>query len=87
MEFRPCIAAAGFLLFLLLTPCLSRGMQKKELDIYEIDYRGPETHSYLPPPNRSNGRHNIHHQNVNAHSKSKDFRVVRSEGKGKKIHD
>ena len=57
------------------------GMQKKELDIYEIDYRGPETHSYLPPPNRSNGRLNIHHQNVNAHGKSKDFRAVRSGGK------
>lgn len=35
--------------------------------VYEIDYRGPETHTYkLPPPNKGRGR---------AHSKSKDLVV------------
>lgn len=31
--------------------------EKLDSEIYEIDYRGPETHSYRPPPNRS-GRGN-----------------------------
>ncbi|KAF5747890.1 hypothetical protein HS088_TW05G00620 [Tripterygium wilfordii] len=49
-----------FLLFLLLTiPCIARGGSDHGLDseeIYEIDYRGPETHSAIPPPvHRSHG--------------------------------
>ncbi|XXG81141.1 hypothetical protein AAC387_Pa09g1842 [Persea americana] len=36
------------LLLLLLTHCCPSF--HAEEDMYEIDYRGPETHSYLPPP-------------------------------------
>lgn len=25
-------------------------------EVYEIDYRGPETHSSIPPPDRSRGK-------------------------------
>ncbi|XP_051152584.1 uncharacterized protein LOC127266393 [Andrographis paniculata] len=32
-------------------------------EVYEIDYRGPETHTYIPPPNRAAGdRPRIHHR-------------------------
>lgn len=41
-------------------------------EVYVIDYRGPETHSYIPPPNRSGGRPHVHHRNVVVlHRKSK----------------
>lgn len=37
--------------------------------IYEIDYRGPETHTYtLPPPNKGRAK---------AHSKSKGLMTAR----------
>ncbi|XP_074312076.1 uncharacterized protein LOC141647685 [Silene latifolia] len=33
-------------------------------DVYEIDYRGPETHSHLPPPKKLGGAPYIHDQTV-----------------------
>ncbi|KAG8374252.1 hypothetical protein BUALT_Bualt11G0112000 [Buddleja alternifolia] len=55
MEFKARII--GFLiLFLLLSgPGFSKArlhVKNAGSDIYEIDYRGPETHTYIPPPNR-----------------------------------
>ncbi|KAJ8754012.1 hypothetical protein K2173_001910 [Erythroxylum novogranatense] len=49
-------AATIFVLFLLLSsPCASRGGADPE--VYEIDYRGPQTHSsMLPPPGHSRRR-------------------------------
>ncbi|CBI32703.3 unnamed protein product, partial [Vitis vinifera] len=70
--------AAFFLLFLLLSaPYFSRGeldMSDKNPEIYEIDYRGPETHSYIPPPNRSGGLPFIHGENPRGHRKSKGLK-------------
>lgn len=45
-------------------------------EVYVIDYRGPETHTYMPPPNRSGGgggggRPHIHHRNFVLRRKSK----------------
>lgn len=37
-------------------------------EIYEIDYRGPETHTSIPPPR--GGRHNNHHQGMLFHHKA-----------------
>lgn len=38
-----------------------------ESEIYEIDYRGPETHSsVIPPPGHAHGRPWIHRQSVKA---------------------
>ncbi|RZC78785.1 hypothetical protein C5167_002980 [Papaver somniferum] len=53
--------AFGFILVLCLSrPILSQGIRSnvvelmKSDEIYEIDYRGPETHSKrIPPPDRS----------------------------------
>ncbi|KAK4345606.1 hypothetical protein RND71_035782 [Anisodus tanguticus] len=61
MELKASFTVIFFLLLLLLAPCSSSGkMDLLNLDsgIYEIDYRGPETHSHIPTLNRSKGRHN-----------------------------
>ncbi|CAA2972367.1 Hypothetical predicted protein [Olea europaea subsp. europaea] len=63
MESKASIIGMILLVLLLITPCssTSRGGLKVEkvLDpqIYDIDYRGPETHRYRPPPNRARGHH------------------------------
>ncbi|KAJ9181608.1 hypothetical protein P3X46_009723 [Hevea brasiliensis] len=62
MELK-CSIAPIFLLFLLLVlPYISRGgSEVEESEIYDIDYRGPETHSSaMPPPGSSHGRPFIH---------------------------
>ncbi|KAK4396326.1 hypothetical protein Sango_1469200 [Sesamum angolense] len=57
---------ATLLLFLLVAvPSFSRGsfsmvvvfaegldVKNKDSEVYVIDYRGPETHTFIPPPNR-----------------------------------
>lgn len=50
---------------------------KMDSEIYEIDYRGPETHTYIPPPKGSKGKHNFHHQNMmlKHHRKFKGLKV------------
>lgn len=36
-------------------------------EIYEIDYRGPETHSFVPPPDHSHGKpHSAHDKSSTA---------------------
>lgn len=42
-------------------------LSKMDSEIYEIDYRGPETHTYIPPPKGSRGKHNFHHQSMLKH--------------------
>lgn len=32
------------------------GLPELDSEVYEIDYRGPETHSSIPPPDHSHGR-------------------------------
>ncbi|PSS23721.1 Topoisomerase 1-associated factor like [Actinidia chinensis var. chinensis] len=79
MELKINFATIFILISLLIaTPCLSTG-------IYDIDYRGPETHSYLPPPNRSGGKLYIHRERTTTHRKFKGFRDGDG-GTGKKIH-
>ncbi|XP_015055131.1 uncharacterized protein LOC107001687 [Solanum pennellii] len=79
-----------FLIFLLIDPCSSSGKMdlfKMDSEIYEIDYRGPETHTYIPPPKGSKGKHNFHHQNMmlKHHRKFKGLKVP-EKFSGKKIH-
>ncbi|KAK4272894.1 hypothetical protein QN277_021387 [Acacia crassicarpa] len=52
MELTRSTFTTCFFLFLLLSPpYFSTGAkQGLESEIYEIDYRGPETHSSSPPP-------------------------------------
>ncbi|KAJ8570687.1 hypothetical protein K7X08_037659 [Anisodus acutangulus] len=80
-----------FLIFLLISLCSSsaRKMDLLNMDsgIYEIDYRGPETHTYIPPPKGSRGKHNFHHQSMLKHRKFKGLKASKpGEISGKKIH-
>ncbi|KAK9290843.1 hypothetical protein L1049_009021 [Liquidambar formosana] len=74
-----------FLLFLLLAaPYFPRGVSVASdlnSEIYEIDYRGPETHSYIPPPHRSGGR-----PHLTAHPESKGLGAATNGENGKNIH-
>lgn len=56
MEFKARLLGTTLLIFLILAPSFSAGklqVDSMESDVYYIDYRGPETHTYLPPPNRA----------------------------------
>ncbi|KAG9155455.1 hypothetical protein Leryth_009893 [Lithospermum erythrorhizon] len=88
MDLRETIVAIFFFLLLATPPSLSRGMKASDMAdsaIYEIDYRGPETHAYVPPPIRSGGKHNIH-QEMKVHHKSKGVGATSKSGHGKKSH-
>ncbi|XP_031091472.1 uncharacterized protein LOC115996407 [Ipomoea triloba] len=54
--------------------------------VYDIDYRGPETHSNnIPPPNRGGGRHNFRRRPIAAaRHKSKGVRASKGGRNGKK---
>ncbi|XP_028775196.1 uncharacterized protein LOC114732069 [Neltuma alba] len=58
MEFKSTLTSC-FVLFLVLShPYFSTGAsQALESEIYEIDYRGPETHSSSPPPDHHHQSH------------------------------
>ncbi|KAK4392176.1 hypothetical protein Sango_1995400 [Sesamum angolense] len=59
-----------FLLLLGAVPAFSIGrLHAKNMgtEIYDIDYRGPETHTYIPPPNRAGD----HYQTSMARRRSK----------------
>ncbi|KAL0709007.1 hypothetical protein Bca4012_015985 [Brassica carinata] len=54
-----------FLLYLLLAvPCfVTIGSENTDSEVYEIDYRGPETHNSRPSPETSHGKPPfIHHK-------------------------
>ncbi|XP_019054189.1 PREDICTED: uncharacterized protein LOC109115044 [Nelumbo nucifera] len=71
LKLKSLIATVLLLSALLPPPSLaadggsdSDAMNNLDREVYEIDYRGPETHSYIPPPNQSRGRPFIHHGSV-----------------------
>ncbi|KAL0728699.1 hypothetical protein Bca4012_024792 [Brassica carinata] len=49
---------------LLAAPCFAlEGSENTNSDVYEIDYRGPETHNSRPPPETLHGKRPfIHHK-------------------------
>ncbi|KAJ8899660.1 hypothetical protein K2173_019356 [Erythroxylum novogranatense] len=79
MELKSSVATV-FLLFLVLSsPCVSRGGTKvvDDPEVYEIDYRGPETHSsLLPPPVHSHRWPSIRRGGPVASAKSQGSRDV-----------
>ncbi|KAG6692926.1 hypothetical protein I3843_10G128300 [Carya illinoinensis] len=87
MELKSRITPILFLFLLITVPYVSRG-DSNELDpeVYEIDYRGPETHSSVNPPHdRSHGKQPlIHGKRVLKPPKSKGLRVTDMGGKAKK---
>ncbi|OIT22932.1 hypothetical protein A4A49_29258 [Nicotiana attenuata] len=94
MELKCTFTVIFFLVLVLVAPSVSSSSGKMELTnvesgIYDIDYRGPETHTNIPPPR--GGRHNSHHQTaIFFHHKSKGLKTTRP-GKmvrrGRKIMD
>nr|GEW20636.1 transmembrane protein, putative [Tanacetum cinerariifolium] len=67
MDLKSCITTFFILFLLLVVPGSSKEGPGSE--IYEIDYRGPETHPQRPPPNRYG---NVpHHKNRKMHPRSK----------------
>ncbi|KAK9124318.1 hypothetical protein Sjap_013920 [Stephania japonica] len=75
MEIMKSLLTIAFVVTLVLAdhPIQSQGrfhMVDSKTDVYEIDYRGPETHSFVPPPDRSGGGGPwIHHEPVMAQHK------------------
>ncbi|KAK2977580.1 hypothetical protein RJ640_007216 [Escallonia rubra] len=60
-----------------LDPNICIILRTSDLDsgIYDIDYRGPETHSYLPPPNLYGRKHGFHQERSMKHRRSKGLRA------------
>jgi hypothetical protein len=51
------------------------GSEVADSEVYEIDYRGPETHSsVMPPPGHFHGRPWIHQDTVKTSHKPQGFR-------------
>ncbi|XP_022872777.1 uncharacterized protein LOC111391767 isoform X1 [Olea europaea var. sylvestris] len=74
MEMKAVIICTLLLFPLLFTPCICRGkLDAKTMDseINFIDYRGPETHTHNPPPNKSRNHPKIQRQSTVAGGKSK----------------
>ncbi|KAL9399146.1 hypothetical protein Peur_008107 [Populus x canadensis] len=76
MELKYSTATTILLCLLLVTPYISRGgSDAAESEVYEIDYRGPETHSsVMPLPSHSHGRPWIHQDTVKKSHKPQGFR-------------
>uniref|UniRef100_A0A2P2J9U2 Uncharacterized protein n=2 Tax=Rhizophora mucronata TaxID=61149 RepID=A0A2P2J9U2_RHIMU len=75
MELKSGITAVFLLSLFLATPYPSKGRSSDVADpeIYEIDYRGPQTHSKLPPPAHSRGWPRIHRGSNVASTEIKDL--------------
>ncbi|KAJ6425486.1 hypothetical protein OIU84_026126 [Salix udensis] len=90
MEFKSTITAVFLLFLLLATPHVSRGGSgvADSEEVYEIDYRGPETHSSVkPPPGHFHGRPWIHQDAAKTSHKPQGFRGGDHNGEqAKKIH-
>ncbi|KAK1429375.1 hypothetical protein QVD17_11583 [Tagetes erecta] len=57
-QLKNCFTTVFIIFILLAAPALSTDRTelktvKSNTEVYEIDYRGPETHFYRPPPNRN----------------------------------
>ncbi|KAL5067897.1 hypothetical protein RYX36_018784 [Vicia faba] len=89
MEHRSSFTTYYFLfLFLLLVLAHfsrgeSEGILSSDSDIYEIDYKGPETHSSVPPP--YNNPHSISRKHLVREQKALG-RATLATNKVKKIH-
>ncbi|KAE8702499.1 PLAC8 family protein isoform 1 [Hibiscus syriacus] len=90
-KWRP-VSIILLLLLMLSMPCFSAGgFGVSDNEVYEIDYRGPETHSATPPPDNSHHhRHWIHRKpdTLLAHKSSKGLKSgIGNRGRNaKKIH-
>ncbi|XP_024983184.1 uncharacterized protein LOC112519353 [Cynara cardunculus var. scolymus] len=79
MDLKSCMITLFILVLLFAEP----GSSKEGLDseAYDIDYRGPETHSQRPPPKRTGGSRNFKN-----HPRSKRQITQNKLTKGKKFN-
>ncbi|XAR50996.1 hypothetical protein NMG60_11005487 [Bertholletia excelsa] len=88
MELKASFTIIFTLFLLLASSCLSEGeldVANMDSEIYDIDYRGPETHSHLPPPSRSGGRHHhIHPESTRARVEAEGLKATNG-ARGKKV--
>ncbi|KAI9153313.1 hypothetical protein LWI28_009359 [Acer negundo] len=86
------LLASLFILFLLSSP---KGGSSEVVvvaavdshEVYEIDYKGPETHASIPPPDHSRGKPmNRHEATVDPPPKCKGLRGCNVAPNEKKIH-
>ncbi|GMI84734.1 hypothetical protein HRI_002142700 [Hibiscus trionum] len=60
-------------------PCFSAGsLGVLDKEVYEIDYRGPETHSSIPPPGNSHHHRHLIHRKVGNSSPHKSSKGLKS---------
>ncbi|KAI3696763.1 hypothetical protein L6452_29294 [Arctium lappa] len=70
MDLKSCMITLFILVLLFAEPSSSK--EGLDSEIYDIDYRGPETHSQRPPPKRTDRNTNgVRHRNVKNHPRSK----------------
>ncbi|KAF8036085.1 hypothetical protein BT93_C1931 [Corymbia citriodora subsp. variegata] len=84
MEVKSAVAAVFFLLLLLSSPHFSTGNLNGSNDsgVYDIDYRGPETHSSsIPPPTHSRRRPWIHQRSTKPPPKVKNSKSANTNGR------
>ncbi|KAB2047158.1 hypothetical protein ERO13_A13G025100v2 [Gossypium hirsutum] len=64
IKWKPTFIVLLLLLLMLSMPYFFAGsFDVADREVYEIDYRGPETHSSIPPPDSSHRRrHSIHRE-------------------------
>nr|XP_048321597.1 uncharacterized protein LOC107404226 [Ziziphus jujuba var. spinosa] len=90
MEIKSSISTLFLFLLLLSAPYYVGGESDAVgNEIYEIDYRGPETHSSIPPPDHSHGKPLIlERERAVGHPKSKGSTNVNASmgRKAKKVH-
>ncbi|KAF3960086.1 hypothetical protein ACB098_09G022000 [Castanea mollissima] len=86
MELKSSTTTIFFLFLLFTVPYLSRGESDRlDLEVYQIDYRGPETHSSTPPPAHHHVKPWIHRETAVAARKSKGLKGGNLGRKVKKI--
>ncbi|EOA22389.1 hypothetical protein CARUB_v10003024mg, partial [Capsella rubella] len=62
---KSTVVMSFLIIYLLLAvPCFAKEQTLTDSEVYEIDYRGPETHNSRPPPETIHGKPPyIHHKN------------------------
>ncbi|KAL4563618.1 hypothetical protein LXL04_027663 [Taraxacum kok-saghyz] len=80
MDLKSCKTTVFILFLLLAVPAFSK--EKLGSEVYDIDYRGPETHSHRPPPNRGNSN-GVRNGNFRKHYQSKRQTTLKRHKEGK----
>ncbi|KAI7753824.1 hypothetical protein M8C21_031978 [Ambrosia artemisiifolia] len=80
MDLKNCLTTVCILFLLLAVPCFSK--ERPNSEVYDIDYRGPETHSHRPPPNKTGS--GFPHSNLKKHPRFKRQATRNATKKGRK---